>query len=269
MSHSIASVRIDFFRTDNTLYGTEWNGKRMHDDYHRLYFVAEGNAKVVYDGTEQQIVAGHTYLFPPTREFRYWCPERLWLLNVCFKMTLANNIDVLDVHPWWVELRTPDTERTRRRMAEIGERLNSPGFSDQLRIRGVLMDLLSPHFFQAQLTDDFRKRRRDIGRLQPAVAAIHSDPMCAVKVADLPAMVNMSRSYFAKKFRDAYGMSAQEYLRKHRIEKVKEDLRATNLSIAIIAETYGFSSPSHLTMEFKKITGDNHTDYRRRGAFFQ
>lgn len=269
MPHSITSVRIDFFRTDNTLYGTEWNGLRLHDDYHRLYFASEGNAKVVYNGIEQTLVAGHTYLFPPTRSFKYSCPERLWLLNVCFKMTLASNIDVLDIHPWWVELRSPDPELTRRRMAEIGERLNSASFSDQLRIRGILMDLLSPHFFRAEITEDIRRRRRDIQRLQPAVNAIHADPTCTVKVSDLPTMVNMSRSYFARKFRDAFAMSAQEYVRNHRIELVKHDLRATNLPIAIIAESYGFSSPSHLTMDFKKITGESPTEYRSRGTFFQ
>ena len=272
LAHSptmLGSFNIQYFRSDNTRYGTEWRGLRLNDDYHRLYFAAEGGAEIVYNGVEQDLRVGHTYLFPTTESFKYQCNGKLWLLNVCFKLTLASNLDVLELYPHWLELRTPDPDMVRWKMIEIGQRMFSPNFSDQLRARGLTMELISPHFMRSDMSKQHVRRQRYMKRMAPVLEHIHTAKGEKIQISELAPLANMSRSHFAKKFHETFKMSAQDYIRRHRIEQVKLDLRSSNTPISLIAERYGFSSPSHLTIEFRKFTGISPRDYRGLDNHFE
>lgn len=267
MEATLGALKFEFFNSDNTLYGTDWNGLRLNDDYHRLYFIAEGEAETVFNGRHQALLQGHTYLFPTTSSFDYSCSERLHLLNVCFKLTTSADLDVLEMQPYILELKNAELEWTQAVMAEIGEKLRSPLFTNQLRICGLMMELLSPHF-QADMTDEFRRRRRDTQRLAPALNYIHDHINERISVSHLSKLTHMSRSYFAKKFSDTLHISAQNYIRKHRIEQVKRALRESSRPLSAIADDFDFSSSSHMTREFKIHTGYNPKDYRNLDVFF-
>lgn len=267
LSTPIGTLHIEFFHSDNSVYGHEWNGVRRNDDYHRLYFIAEGEAEVTYNDITQTLTAGRTYLFPTTTRFVYSCPSHLRLLNVCFKMTLDNGLDALELHPFHVAVHTMDMTTTLHRMTEIDALLHKPSFAHQLSIRGKILSLLGPHF-QAADTDQLRRRRSDMKRLAPALRYIEQNLKTGVRVADLPKLAAMSRSYFAKKFALTFEMSPQDYIRKQRIELVKRELRLSSQPISNLAEDLGFSSASHMSREFKQHTGYTPNKYRAHDRFY-
>jgi AraC family transcriptional regulator len=53
----------------------------------------------------------------------------------------------------------------------------------------------------------------------------------------------------------AMGVSPDQYVIQQRVEQAKLMLSKTDLAIADIALQVGFSSQSHLTQQFKRITG--------------
>lgn len=267
MNTPASTLQIEIFHSDNSVYGSEWNGVRRNDDYHRLYFVAEGEAEVTYNETTQRLVSGNTYLFPTTTFFRYACPSHLRLLNVCFKMTLENGLDALELHPFHFAAPAVDLSKTLHKMSKIDEMIQMTTFADQLSIRGEILSLLGPHF-QAVDTDKIRKRRKDMQRLAPALHYIEQNLISGIKVADLPDLVAMSRSYFAKKFALTFDMSPQDYIRKQRIELVKRELRRSSQPISNLAEDLGFSSASHMSREFKQHTGYAPKQFRSFDRFY-
>lgn len=268
METSIGSLKFEFFTSDNTVYGTEWCGLRLNDDYHRLYFVAAGEAEVTYNNLKQELIEGHVYLLPTTSSFDYSCSSgHFHLLNICFKLSFADGVDALTMQPYVVDLTAKNSEYTHRALAEIGTKMRSSKFADQLRIQGLMLDLLSPHF-HTDMTDEFLKKRRNIERFKPAMNYIHENISNKISVGKLSQLTHMSRSYFAKKFSDTFQVSAQDYVRKHRVEQVKRTLRTTNRPISLLAEDYGYSSASHMTREFKIHTGHNPKDYRNLDLFY-
>ncbi len=267
MIEPLGSIHIELFHSDNSTYGTEWNGLRRYDDYHRLYFIAAGSAEVVYNGKPRQLTAGHTYLFPTTRSFRYSCTEHLSLLNVCFKMTLQDGLDALELQPWIVELPASDINATHAAMTHIDAMLDEQSFANQIAIRAEILQLLAPHF-RTRETDQARKHRRDVQRFAPVLHHIGEHIRTGIKIADLPPLAHMSRSYFAKKFLATFDMTPQDYIRKQRVELVKRELRHTQYPLANLAEDYGFSSPSHMTREFKHHTGYTPKDFRALDRFY-
>lgn len=68
---------------------------------------------------------------------------------------------------------------------------------------------------------------------------------------------------FSKYFED---MSFGEYVRKQRIEKAKELMHSPSYSLTDVALLSGFSDQSHFARIFKKETGENPSEYRKKIA---
>jgi AraC family transcriptional regulator len=81
---------------------------------------------------------------------------------------------------------------------------------------------------------------------------------------ELAARVHMSRALFTRRFRDATGLSAHQYLTRRRVEVAQRLLRDSNQDLAWIAHETGFSSQSHFTAWFREVTGSTPGRFRER-----
>jgi AraC family transcriptional regulator len=66
--------------------------------------------------------------------------------------------------------------------------------------------------------------------------------------------INLSPTYFASLFKRATGLSLHQYVIQQRVERAKLLLLTTDLTSTDIALQVGFSSQSHLTQHFKRLT---------------
>jgi YesN/AraC family two-component response regulator len=78
----------------------------------------------------------------------------------------------------------------------------------------------------------------------------------------LSGKLNYNYTYLANIFSKINGMSIERYIILQKIEKVKAILTSENLLLSEIAYKMNYSSVSHLSAQFKKITGINAKDYR-------
>ena len=67
--------------------------------------------------------------------------------------------------------------------------------------------------------------------------------------------VGMSYFHFSRAFKQSMGMTATNYIVERRIEFAKELMNATDLPISEIALRSGFSSQSHFTTSFRRMSG--------------
>ena len=70
-------------------------------------------------------------------------------------------------------------------------------------------------------------------------------------------------SYLSKLFSEVQGVTLEQYVITQKIEKVKELLVYDELSLSQIALQLNYSSVSHLSKQFKKITGFTPTHFRQ------
>jgi AraC family transcriptional regulator len=92
-------------------------------------------------------------------------------------------------------------------------------------------------------------------QLQQAIDYIHAHLNRDLSLAELASVVNISPTYFASLFKKVIGISPHQYVIKQRVERTEVMLKGTDLAIADIALQVGFSSQSHLTQQFKRLTG--------------
>jgi AraC family transcriptional regulator len=83
-----------------------------------------------------------------------------------------------------------------------------------------------------------------------------------IKLADLAALLDMSQFHFSHLFKQAIGTSPHQYLLQQRIERAKQLLKHTDQSIMDIAFACGFNSHSHLSKQFRQLTGTTPKAYR-------
>ena len=90
---------------------------------------------------------------------------------------------------------------------------------------------------------------------------LSKEDLCVQDIADELAL---SRSKLYRKIKELTGKSANEMIRKMRLEKSKEFLIITDMTIGEICYKVGFSSPSYYTKRFKEHTGLIPKEYRLR-----
>lgn len=83
-----------------------------------------------------------------------------------------------------------------------------------------------------------------------------------IKLADLAALIGMSQFHFSHLFKQSIAITPYQYLLQQRIERAKQLLKQTDQPILEIALQCGFNSHSHLSKQFRQLTGMTPTSYR-------
>jgi len=80
---------------------------------------------------------------------------------------------------------------------------------------------------------------------------------------DICASLHISKSTLQKNYRSCFGRSVIDELIVFRMEKAKQLLSSTSLSVAEIAAQCGYSTDSYFMKQFKRSTGITPSEYRR------
>jgi AraC family transcriptional regulator len=99
-----------------------------------------------------------------------------------------------------------------------------------------------------------RRRTAESG-IRAAFELIHDGYLDKLTVQEIAAAVGVRPQTLARSFRTAFGCSPGEMLRRRRIARAEELLRAGGMPIAEIALASGFADQPQLTKAFRRVTG--------------
>lgn len=88
-----------------------------------------------------------------------------------------------------------------------------------------------------------------------------------ITLSDIGKHVFLSNSYLSKVFKDELGCSFTDYVNNLRIQKSKELLNTSTLSLIDISNAVGFDDQSYFTKVFKKKTGISPGKYREKRLY--
>jgi AraC-like DNA-binding protein len=92
----------------------------------------------------------------------------------------------------------------------------------------------------------------------------YSDVLPKVNYSDyISEKLGYDYTYLANTFSEVKGMTIQQFIIIHKIEKVKELILYDELSLAEISYRLHYSSPAHLSNQFKSITGLTPSFYKK------
>ncbi len=115
-----------------------------------------------------------------------------------------------------------------------------------------------------ELMDD--KKSILIERIKNVIIELihYSDEIPKVNYSDyISEKLNYDYTYLANIFSEVKGISIQNYIILHKIERVKELLLYDELNLTEISYKLNYSSVAHLSNQFKRVTGLSPTFFRR------
>ena len=98
-----------------------------------------------------------------------------------------------------------------------------------------------------------------------AMDYIHDNFQRQISVQDVAAAVNISESYLKSIFRKVSGYTYSEYLSKVRLDRAKELLVNTHMTVMEIALEIGYQTPTSFSTLFRKHTGVSPSQFRASG----
>ncbi|PZU51043.1 MAG: AraC family transcriptional regulator [Sphingomonas sp.] len=101
-------------------------------------------------------------------------------------------------------------------------------------------------------------------RIHHVMNDILQRPEAGHSLEELSAAAGLTPSHFCRVFRKATGLTPHQYVMKTRTEKARQMLHQTDMSMAFISESLGFSSQSHFTRAFRQFAGEAPSDFRKR-----
>ncbi len=99
--------------------------------------------------------------------------------------------------------------------------------------------------------------------LTKAIKYIYSNLENPLGVNQLAAHVGVSRRLLERRFGEVCRQTPAEYIRTAHLDRAKQLLRDTTLSIPDVAQKSGFTSPDYMGFAFKKGTGTTPLKYRK------
>ena len=83
-----------------------------------------------------------------------------------------------------------------------------------------------------------------------------------IKITELSQMISLNYAHFIRTFKHSTGKTPHQFLIEKRIERAKLLLKTTTSPLVEVALQCGFSSQSHLTTQFRLLTGTSPRQFR-------
>lgn len=160
-----------------------------------------------------------------------------YMVSARCKMAVKEELKKLGLHFMFVDLGE----------VEIMETI-SASQREQLKI-GLLHSGL-------ELMDD--RKAMLIEKIKNAIIEMvhHTDEMIKINFSDfLSEKMNHDYTYLANLFSEIQGITIEQFIISHKIERIKELITYNELNITEIAWKMNYSSVAHLSNQFKKMTG--------------
>ena len=133
------------------------------------------------------------------------------------------------------------------------KRINAPVSTPEglLEQNSAILSLCAFYLRKSGATEKFTS----VNVVDDAINYIKENLSSPLTLSDLASIVHLSPNYLVRKFHQSTGTSPLKYANALRIEKAKELLRDTSLSVTEIMERVGILDASYFSRLFRSITG--------------
>lgn len=267
------------------VHDNDWNFKISGSLFWRVYHVLEGNASVRIHGMINDLRPGYFYMIPAFAahedilrgsfrhqylHFRLDDPLLSGLLDeyeLIFEIpetkVLTDTFHRISELCAGFELESALPQEYERKTSYIywTKRYESLGISERLELGGCIRVVLAEFIRKSKMRRRVRNPRVAQGRL--FMDRHFCDP---VIIEDVVTHVGMRPESFTRAFRKEYNRTPYAYLLEKRLNKAKNLLLLTAMSVKEVAMACGFRDVSYFCMVFKKNTSASPGEFRRGGG---
>ncbi|MFC4599542.1 AraC family transcriptional regulator [Cohnella hongkongensis] len=243
-----------------------WRELDYVPDYNKLYYICEGEGWVKIGDAEYDPKPGQVVFMPANVKqsysvvndnayLKYWCH---------FTATIGES----DLFQWFDVphcMNVRQHERWKVLFAELAALHTDAGFLSRIREKAVMLELVALFLTEADTAIRMLPgRAADVRRLDQIEKYIDEHLAEPVTLEQLAKHVHLHPNYLVRYFNKQFAVSPLKYLNRRRMQKARELLRSTSLSIKEIAEQVGYPDTNHFAKAFRRENSCSPTEYRLR-----
>lgn len=245
--------------------GPDW-APRLTD--YDLWFVWAGRGRMHVEGSGVDLGPGSVIWMRPGRRYEATQDpgDRLTVNYVHFELQdpQSGRPSVRRIPPVEV-MRTRQVDLVDAMLRRVMALVNEPGGRP---VAESLFGALLAGLVHEELSEEnsvrlagIEKHHREV--VQKAASRIRESPGDAPPVADLARAAGYNADHFSRIFTKAMGKGPQDYIIQAKMERARQLLAESSLSVGMIAEALGFRDIYFFSRQFHQQTGSTPTAYRK------
>lgn len=233
----------------------KWNSSHPQIQYHRLYYLTEGSAKLYLFDRELELYPGKVYFVPAfsVKESRIDGKMNKYYIHFQSSSPYFNLYRYLSDR-YFVDAG-PNTEFLFR---TVLDEYSQSSASARMRVQGAMSLIL------ADFLSDVSAAGPDLIKFSEVIAYIDAHYKEDVSVAELAAIMNISPMYFSNYFKKTFRISPKQYVLNKRLMESQRLLLESRLSIKEIAYQVGFENENYFSEFFAQRVGISALKFRKR-----
>ena len=236
------------------------------DPFTRLYCMTGGHGSISFGHKTVPLVSGKLFLIPSYFNFIYHWESGMQQRWLHFRFSIFGGMDLFSGINKPLETDIADPHLTDHLFSRAIEMSQSQDPVDLVEQEACINLLLLPFLKAVQSLP--RRNAGQLSRLTPVLEFISNNAERDIKVPELAKIAGLETSRFSVVFKEATGIPPAEFIRRKRIELVRESLLYSDKPLATIAAETGFCDAFHLSRTFKKLLGVSPNDYRNQKHLF-
>ena len=154
-----------------------------------------------------------------------------------------------------VQMRIRNTAAYERLFFRVHSLFALNDTASKLQLKAAMIDLVAFLYQQQQAERIAPKLLAQLPALERAVQFMQANFRVPLTHEQAAEHAGLSRSYFARCFKEYYCISPMRFLMQIRIERAKSELILDRRPIKAIAQAVGFESVHHFTRSFSRLAG--------------
>ncbi|MBE7049106.1 MAG: helix-turn-helix domain-containing protein [Ruminococcaceae bacterium] len=262
------------------IHDISWSMTPNKHEHYEMVYVKKGTATFVIDGVDVQMVPNSVIIIKPQKSHKFTVrSENCELIVLYFQLkgkkdsgnshaSLTDFVDYIEDESTGAYIylklsKKNDVVYVLNRI--LRERMKFQIWGDFLSCL-LIMELfvLLSRTLKQEWEQSAKNRNLKLHELlNIAKEYIDNNYAKELTLSQVAKYIYLSDSYFAHSFKDKFGISPKSYILKIRIEEAKELLENTDLRIADVALSVGFSSQQRFNDIFRKYTDMTPLRYRQ------
>ncbi len=232
-----------------------WNRNHTEIQYHRLYFLTEGTAKLRLYDRELDLSPERVYFIPAFSVIESNIDDRMNKYYIHFQ----SESRFFSLYRYIADkYSVPASALTENLFKAVVESYTDPSVSARLRVEGALNLILS------DFVSDIKTDAPSIVRFEKVLKYIDENYKNEIHLSDLAKIMNISTMYFANSFKSVFRISPKQYILGKRLTESQRLLLETRMSIKEIAYTVGFDNENYFSEFFSAKVGISALKFRNR-----
>ncbi len=247
-SENVSSVPLLLYAVREELDPTDWYFKEHTHPHHELLIFQKGHQCSTVLGEELVAGPGELFFYPAGTPHEEWlAPEEM---VVKYTIGISWDVDLGDL-----PARVSDGAGRLTEMAEW--------ISSEVPRKGDLDPALPEPLLYGLIGELRRAATRSGNELKSLAHRVVQRDMASIRsVESLAQRLDMSRSYFCRRFVQETGESPSDFLRQQRLGRARSLLRNTTMGVKEIASIVGVSSEQQLCRMIRQECGLTTRDLR-------